>query len=59
MGRQRVSKGKVIQKKDQKVIEVLMTLPSDVPGDDFVSKFREVFPEDWKKFKKGTMSMSG
>jgi hypothetical protein len=52
MGRQRVSKGKIIQKKDQKVIEVLMTLPSDVSGDDFVSKFREVFPEDWKKVQK-------
>lgn len=52
MGRQRVSKGKIIQKKDQKVIEVLMTLPSDVSGDDFVSKFREAFPEDWKKVQK-------
>ena len=52
MGRQQVSKGKIIQKKDQKVIMVLMTLPSDMSGDDFVSKFREVFPEDWKKVQK-------
>ncbi len=52
MGRQRVPKGKIFLKKDEKIIAVLLTLKPDVSGDDFVQKFKEMYPEDWMKVVK-------
>lgn len=52
MGRQRVPKGKIFLKKDEKVIAVLLTLEADASGDEFVHKFKEMYPEDWAKVKK-------
>ncbi|SMY18456.1 HEAT repeat domain-containing protein [Photobacterium aquimaris] len=52
MSRERVSKGKIIQKKDEKVIKVLLTLKPEVSGDEFVSTFIKEFPSDWERVKK-------
>lgn len=52
MGRQRVSKGKIIPKKDEKVVDVLLTLDPNASDDEFVKKFREMYPDDWKRVVK-------
>jgi len=52
MSRERVSKGKIIQKKDEKVINVLLMLQSKVSDENFVEKFKEVYPDDWKRVNK-------
>jgi len=52
MGRQRVSKGKIIPKKDEKVIDVLRTLEPSTSDDEFVKKFREMYPDDWQRVVK-------
>nr|WP_198591106.1 HEAT repeat domain-containing protein [Vibrio cyclitrophicus] len=49
VSRKRVSKGQIIQKKDEKVINVLLTLQPSVSADNFVEKFKEVYPDDWKR----------
>lgn len=47
MGRKRVPKGQIIQKKDQKIQQVLQNLSDGYSEQDFVGKFRELFPKDW------------
>ena len=51
MSRQRVSKGQLILKKEQKFKIILESLvePSE---QDFINKFKELYPEDWRKIIK-------
>lgn len=49
MSREIVSKGKIIQKKDEKIINVLLMLQPKVSTGDFVEKFKEVYPNDWNR----------
>ncbi|MEB0165402.1 hypothetical protein QN360_21105, partial [Glaciimonas sp. CA11.2] len=52
MSRQRVPKGKVFQKQDEKIIKTLQELEKNCSDDFLVSKFEELFPEDWVKIVK-------
>ena len=49
MGRQRVPKGQIFLKKDEKIADVFSKLNADSSDEEFISKFRELYPEDWKK----------
>ncbi len=52
MNRQRVPKGKVFQKQDEKIIKTLQNLEPSCSDDFIVSKFKELFPDDWEKIVK-------
>lgn len=52
MSRQRVSKGKVFQKQDEKIIQTLQALEPNCSDENLVSKFKSLFPDDWKKIIK-------
>jgi hypothetical protein len=47
MGRQRVPKGQIIQKKDEKIGAVIQALPDGYSEQDFVQQFREMYPREW------------
>jgi hypothetical protein len=42
----------VILKKDEKVASVLNALPENYSQNDFILKFRELYPTDWDKIVK-------
>lgn len=52
MGRERVSKGQIILKKDEKVIAVLQGLSPDVSDEDFFKAFSEMYPKDMDRVQK-------
>lgn len=52
MGRQRVPKGQVFQKSDEKIIKTLLKLDRSCKNDEVLNKFKELFPDDWIKIKK-------
>lgn len=52
MSRQRVPKGKVFQKQDEKIIRTLQNLEPNCSDDSIVTKFKELFPDDWLKIEK-------
>jgi signal recognition particle subunit SEC65 len=43
----------VISKKDEKVAKVVESLSSGYTPEDFVEKYKEFYPSDWEKLKKG------
>lgn len=49
MGRQRVPTGQIFLKKDEKVRAVIAVLSDSYSEEDFVAKFREIYPDDWEK----------
>ncbi|MDQ7965889.1 hypothetical protein RDI61_17835 [Pseudomonas plecoglossicida] len=52
MGRERVSKGQIILKKDEKVIAVLQDLSPDASDEDFFKAFQEKYPADLDRVQK-------
>ncbi len=42
----------VFLKKDQKIADVVSSLSPGYSEDDFIRKFRERYPDDWKKIEK-------
>lgn len=46
----------VILKVDEKVEKVITALPDDFTEDDFLCKFREIYPADYEKCMKGYMA---
>ena len=52
MSRQRVTNGKIFLKKEEKIKATLRALDSNHTEDQFVEKFQELYPEDWKKIIK-------
>ena len=52
MGRERVPKGQVFLKKEEKILTTISNLVADYSDDDFIAKFRELYPEDWGKIVK-------
>lgn len=52
MGRERVSKGQIILKKDEKLIAVLQGLSQDVSDEDFFKAFSEMYPKDLDRVQK-------
>lgn len=49
MSRQRAPNGQIFLKKDEKITDVLTKLPISSSDDEIVSKFREIYPDDWGK----------
>ena len=52
MGRQRVPKGQVFLKKEEKINATIGTLDKCHTEMQFVEKFKELYPEDWAKIIK-------
>lgn len=52
MGRQRVTKGQVFQKSEEKVIKTLLKLKKGCSDEEILDAFKELFPDDWKKIIK-------
>ena len=52
MGRQRVPKGKVFQKPDEKIINTLTALDVNHSDNELIEKFSELYPDDWEKIVK-------
>ena len=52
MNRQRVPKGQVFQKSEEKVIKTLLKLDRNCNDDAVLAKFKELFPEDWMQIIK-------
>ena len=52
MGRQRVPKGKIFLKKEEKIEDTIKALEVNHSEDQFVEKFQELYPDDWKKVVK-------
>lgn len=52
MGRQRVTKGKVFQKSEEKVIKTLLALRKECSDEEILDKFKELFSDDWQKIIK-------
>jgi hypothetical protein len=52
MSRQRVPKGQIFLKKEEKITATLSALDSNHTEDQFVEKFQELYPEDWEKIIK-------
>ena len=42
----------VILKKDEKVRETIATLPAKYTRDEFIDKFKALYPADWDKIEK-------
>jgi hypothetical protein len=42
----------VIIKKDEKIKATIQTLPNNFSQQDFVEKFKELYPKDWTKLEK-------
>ncbi|MCC5628239.1 hypothetical protein LC613_08960 [Nostoc sphaeroides CHAB 2801] len=49
MSRQRVPKGQVFLKKEEKIAAALERLPPDHSDAEFIAKFREQHESDWQK----------
>ena len=49
MSRQRVPKGQVFLKKEEKIAAALGLLPPDHSDAEFIAKFREQHESDWQK----------
>ena len=49
MSRQRVPKGQVFLKKEEKITVTLQFLPPDHSDAEFIAKFRELHESDWQK----------
>ncbi|MBI1920801.1 MAG: hypothetical protein HYS23_06930 [Geobacter sp.] len=41
--------GSTLKKKDQKIAEVVASLPLDFSEADFIARFQELYPEEWEK----------
>ena len=52
MSRQRVPKGQIFLKKDEKVSAVIAALENTHTEMQFVEKFKELYPNDWEKIIK-------
>lgn len=52
MNRQRVPKGQVFQKSEEKIIKTLLKLDKNCNNEAVLNKFKELFPEDWMKIIK-------
>jgi hypothetical protein len=49
VGRQHSPKGQIVLKKTEKLEAVNAALPAGSTPEEFVAKFREMYPEDWSK----------
>lgn len=49
MSRQRVPKGQIFLKKDEKVLNVISQLPPTYSDSQFLEKFQEIYPAEWGK----------
>jgi hypothetical protein len=49
VGRQRVPKGQVFLKKEEKIEATVNALNANHSEDQFVEKFQELYPKDWGK----------
>lgn len=49
MSRQRVPKGQIFLKKDEKVLDVVSQLSPGYSEQEFVAKFQQVYPTEWGK----------
>lgn len=47
MSRKRVPKGQVFLKKEEKLLATIAHLDANYSDDEFISKFKELYPEDW------------
>lgn len=52
MSRQRVSKGQLIIKKEEKFTDIVKKLPQGYSDDEFIDAFKKAYPEDWSKINK-------
>jgi len=52
LSRQRVSKGQIIQKKENKVASIFSELGIDVTYSEFLKEFQNKYPKDWENVKK-------
>ncbi len=52
MSRQRVPKGQIFLKKEEKVSATIDALESPYTEMQFVEKFKELYPDDWEKIVK-------
>lgn len=52
MNRQRVPKGQVFLKSDEKIIKTLLELDRNCNNDEVIKRFKELFPDDWLKIIK-------
>ncbi len=49
MARARVPKGQVFLKKEEKILRTLQSLEVTHLDEDFLLKFKEMYPDDWQK----------
>lgn len=49
MTRERVPKGQIFLKSEQKILSTLNKLDPVNSDDDFILKFKELYPDDWRK----------
>jgi hypothetical protein len=47
VARKHTPKGQIILKKEEKLRTVAAALPTGFSGQDFVAKFKEMYPKDW------------
>ena len=52
MGRARVSKGQIIMKKEEKMINVAKVMEINFTTNDFLETFKYMYPNDWENVKK-------
>ncbi|MFZ3130798.1 MAG: hypothetical protein WA125_06770, partial [Desulfosporosinus sp.] len=52
MSRQRVSKGQIIMKKDEKLPLVAKVMDINFTDDDFIEMFKYMYPKDWNNISK-------
>jgi Na+-transporting NADH:ubiquinone oxidoreductase subunit NqrC len=52
MGRKRVSKGQIIMKKDEKMLNVAKVMDINFTNNDFMEMFKYMYPNDWDNVKK-------
>jgi len=52
MARQRVPKGQIVLKKDDKLKAVEAALPKGASAEDMAAKFKELYPNDWDNIGK-------
>ncbi len=49
LSRQRVPKGQVFLKSEEKIIKTLLQLDKNCKNDEVIDKFKQLYPEDWQK----------
>jgi hypothetical protein len=56
VGRRHSPKGQIVLKKAEKLEAVNAALPTGSSPENFVSKFQEMYPEDWDKITRRYMA---